>query len=44
MRQIIHFNNIHHGAPLFRNCTIQVIAREVAVIEEEKVIAKQNNI
>jgi len=32
-RQIIHFINFHHGAPFFRNCTVQVIAREVTVIE-----------
>jgi len=32
-RQIIHVTNIRHGAPFFRNCTVQVIAREVTVIE-----------
>jgi len=36
LRENIHFSNIHHGAPFFRNCTIQVIDREVTVIDRER--------
>ena len=44
MQNNLHFTKICHGAPCFRNWTVQVIAREFTVIDGEKEFVIQNNI